>query len=627
MAGLLIIFGIFVKNCMEKNRGEIGMGVMADQYLIFCWHCQAEFDALSAADCGHANPTKTCPFCLKCFCDASKDYKKKYLKNCPKEILAEFTEAKDSLYMKIGEILVKAGKISVGQLDTALDKQRIVNKKLGEVLIMMSLVTPDELQLYLLNQKSVETIDLKNLKVDGDLVRQIGKDFCLDQKIVPIEIQEIAGGRMLRFAFYSISELPKLKKRSELQNFKLIPYLAPKEEIETMLQNMENTEKEIKIYTSLASARHLKLLNSLIRSAVQSKVSDVFFEFKSGQLKIFFRNGELLTPVQQAIEDPQEFFVKVKEICGIRSAAKNSTQESFLQLNKNLSHLKIKVLFYSGSDQENIRFKLSNLNDFAKKITDLNLENDEVDRLRAILEKPNGLFIVAGPVYSKANETLYALMNTMASERIATVENDVVLRNERFFQIENQGSDVTNAVYKNLLFYKPDSMFLFDYFQKNYDNQFLHFVGMGKLFIELQGFSYEEIFGKMVGEYDVPLSYLAENLRLLIFQRQAKILCPACKTPNPHPARELFKNKRLSGNYPIFQEKGCAQCQSSGYSRDEVFYEIFTMDNHERSTFKEEHLFNLDKKISEAGSLTISQKVVNRVLKGEISYRESCRFF
>jgi type II secretory ATPase GspE/PulE/Tfp pilus assembly ATPase PilB-like protein len=529
--------------------------------------------------------------------------------------------------MKIGEILVKAGKISMGQLHTALDKQRIVNKKLGEVLIMMSLVTPDELQLYLLNQKSVETIELKNLRVDGDLVHQIGKDFCLDQKIVPIEIQEIAGGRMLRFAFYSISELPNLKKRSELQNFKLIPYLAPKEEIEAMLQNMGNTEKDIKIYTSLAGAQQLKILNSLIRSAVQGKVSDIFFEFKSGMLKVFFRNGELLSPVQQPIEDPKEFIAKIKEICGFRQMTKNAAQESILNLNKNLSHLKIKALYFSGSDQENIRFKLSNMNDFAKKITDLNLADDEAGRLRAVLEKPNGLFIVAGPAYSKANETLYALMNTMASERIATVENDVILRNERFFQIENQGGDVTNAVYKNLLFYKPDSMFLFDYFQKNYDSQFLHFVEMGKLFIELQGFSYEEIFEKMVKEYDIPLSYLAENLRLLIFQRQVKILCPACKAPNPHPARELFKNKKLSSHYQIFQEKGCPECKSSGYTRDEIFYEIFTMENQERSQFKEEYLFSLDKKISEAGGLNISQKIINRVLKGEISYQESCRFF
>ncbi|MBN2399229.1 MAG: hypothetical protein JXI33_02695 [Candidatus Aminicenantes bacterium] len=600
---------------------------MANQYLIFCWHCQAEFDALSAPDCSHASPTKICPFCLKCFCDASKEYKKKYLKNGPKELLVEYTEAKSAQYLKIGEILVKAGKISIGQLNTALDKQRIVNKKLGEVLIMMSLVTPDELQLYLLNQKRVETIDLKNLKVDNELINQIGRDFCLDQKIVPIEIQEIAGGRMLRFAFYSIGELPKLKKSGELQKFKLIPYLAPKEEIENMLKNMEASEKEIKIYTSLADARYLKLLNSLIKAAVQNKVSDVLFEIKAGELKLFFRKGDLLSPVDLAVENHEGFFNKVKEICAIKPTAKNVPHESFLNLNKNLSHLKIKVLFYSGSDQENICFKISNLNDFSKKISDLYLEKEELDRLRAILEKPSGLFIVAGPAYSKVNETLYALMNSLALERIATVENDVILRKETFFQIENQDIDVTNAVYKNLLFYKPDSMFLFEYFQKNYDSQFLQFVEMGKLFIELQGFSYEEIFEKLIKEYDVPISYLVENLRVMIFQRQAKILCPVCKTPDPRPAQELFKNKNLSGQFRIFQEKGCPQCKSSGYGREEIFFEIFVMDNLERSQFKEKQLFFLDKKITENGNLTISQKILNRVLKGEISYQESCRFF
>lgn len=600
---------------------------MAEPYLISCWHCQGEFDAFSAPDCSHARPTKICPFCLKCFCDASPEYKKKYLKNCPKELLAEYSEAKGTPYLKIGEILVKAGKISMGQLTKALDKQRIVNKKLGEVLIMMSLVTPDELQLYLLNQKSVETIDLKSLKIDADLLRQVGKDFCLDQKILPIEIQEIAGGRMLRFAFYSINELPKLKKSSELQHYKLIPHLAPKDEIESMLKAIEAQEKEIKIYTSMAEAHYLKLLNSLIKSAVQDRMSDVFFEFKDGALRTYFRKGESLVPVDHAAENAAEFFAKIKEICGIKPSLKNASQEALLNLNKKLSHLKIKVHFYSGSDQENICFKISNLTEFEKKITDLIVERDELERLRAILEKPNGLFIVAGPAYSRVNETLYALMNFLAKERIATVENDVIVRKERFFQIENPDNDVTNAVYKNLLFYKPDSMFLFDFFQKNYDAQFLHFVEMGKLFIELQGFSYDEIFEKLNREFEIPLSFLAENLRLMIFQRQAKILCPRCKTPNPQPAQELFKNKNLSSAYQIFQENGCPDCKSSGSSRDEVFYELFIMDNLERAQFEEKHLFALDKKISESGNLTISQKILNRVLKGEISYQESSRFF
>jgi type IV pilus assembly protein PilB len=523
--------------------------------------------------------------------------------------------------------LVKAGKISIEQLDTALDKQRIVNKKLGEVLIMMSLITPDELQLYLLNQKSVEKIDLKNFSVDTGLILQIGKEFCLDQKILPIEIQEIAGGHVLRFAFYSVNDLPNLKKRGELQKFKLIPYLAQKEEIENLLKNLENTEKDVRIYTSLESTKYIRILNSLVKSAVQSRVSDIFFEFKSGQLAIFFRNGESLSRFTQPIDDPKEFFEKIKEICGFKREEKQSPRESWLNMSKSFSHLKIKVLYYSGGAQENIRFKFNNLKDFAKKIAELNLERDEVERIQSALQKPNGLFIVAGPAYNKASETLYALMNTLTNERLATVESDVVLRNERFFQIENQGGDVSDAVYKNLLFFKPDSMFLFDYFQKNFNRQFLNFVEMGKLFIELQGFSYEEIFEKMQVEYEIPPSFLVENLRLVLFQRQVKILCPHCKIPYPQSARELFKNKKLSSDYKIFQEKGCVECQFSGSSRDEIFYEVFTLDNHERAQFQKNNLVNLDKKISEVGNLTIAQKVLNRVLKGEVSYKESTRFF
>ncbi len=600
---------------------------MAEAYIIKCWHCMTEFDAATAADCSHCTPTKICPFCLKCFCNASAEYKNKYLKNCPKGLLSEGDALRESLYLKIGEILVKAGKISNAQLDKALDKQRIVNKKLGEVLIMMSLITPDELQLYLLNQKSIEKIELKNFALDTGLINQIGKEFCLDQKIVPIEIQEVSGGHVLRFAFYSMNDLPKLKGQGALEKFKLIPYLARKEEIETLLKSLENTEKDVKIYTSLDSTKHIRVLNALVKSAMQAKVSDVLFEYREGQLEIFFRNGEQLSRVSQPVDGAREFFDKLKEICGFKGDEKLPARESWLNLSKNFSHLKIKVLYYSTGSQENIRLKFHNLREYAKKVGELNLEGDEAERLRSILQKPSGLFVVGGPTYNKTPETMYALMNTLAGERIATVESEVVLRNERFFQIENQGGEVSDAVYKNLLFFKPDSMFLFDFFQRSYNRQFLNFVEMGKLFIEVQGFSYEEVFEKMQVEYEVPPSFLVENLRLVIFQRQVKTLCGVCKKPNPRSARELFKNKKLSGDYPVFQEAGCPECQSGGYGGDEIVYEIFTLDNHERALFQKNHLAVLDRKISEAGNLTIAQKVLNRVLKGEVSYKESSRFF
>lgn len=599
---------------------------VAQDYIIKCWHCQAEFDAAAAADCGHSAPTKICPFCLKCFCDAADDYKKNYLKNCPPELLPG-AGGSDPHGSRIGEILVKAGKISAGQLQQALEKQRILNRKLGEVLIMMSLVTPDELQLYLLNQKSVDKIDLNHFVLDPELVGQVGREFCLGQKIIPIEIQEVAGGRVLRFAFSSPGDLPRLKKRGELRRFKLIPYLARKEEIETLLKTLENGDGDARIRIEPDGSRPARLLNALVKSAVQARASDILFEFRAGQLEVFFRGGEQLARVSQDLGEPREFFARLKEVCGFREEPGRPTREAWLSLSKSFSHLKCKALYYAGGLQENVRLRFFNLRDHSRTAGELGLEREEAERVQAFLKEPAGLYLVAGPAYNRTGETMYALMNTLAGERIASVESTVVLRNERFFQIENQGGDIGDAVYKNLLFFKPDSMFLFDYFHKNFNRQFLDFVGQGKLFLELQGFSYEEVFEKLQVEHDVPASFLTANLRLVLFQRLVRTLCPACKQPNPLPARELFKGKKLSGDYRVFQESGCPACQGSGYGGDEVLFEVFTLDNGERPAFFKRHLAGLDRKISEAGNQTIAQKVLNRVLKGEVSRKESDRFF
>ena len=96
-------------------------------------------------------------------------------------------------------ILVKA-KISIEQPGTALDKQRIVNKRLG---------SPDHDvadhsgRAALLAQPEKHREDrLETFAVDTGLILQIGKEFCLTRRSCLIEIQEIAGGHVLRFAFF-----------------------------------------------------------------------------------------------------------------------------------------------------------------------------------------------------------------------------------------------------------------------------------------------------------------------------------------------------------------------------------------------------------------------------------------
>ena len=55
-------------------------GPSTELYLATCWNCLGEFDALGAVWCSDdpKNPTKLCPFCFRCFCQASEKYKQEF---------------------------------------------------------------------------------------------------------------------------------------------------------------------------------------------------------------------------------------------------------------------------------------------------------------------------------------------------------------------------------------------------------------------------------------------------------------------------------------------------------------------------------------------------------------------
>ena len=76
-------------------------------YNINCWNCMAEFDLMDSAFCNHFNPSKICPFCLRCYCDAPKDYKKQIQKKYTSEFLQEKDQYQEHKDLKLVEILIK----------------------------------------------------------------------------------------------------------------------------------------------------------------------------------------------------------------------------------------------------------------------------------------------------------------------------------------------------------------------------------------------------------------------------------------------------------------------------------------------------------------------------------------
>ena len=101
-----------------------------------CWNCLGEFDALGAVWCSDdpKNPTKLCPFCLRCFCDASAEYKQEFWRQAPPQLVDELQTLGKS-QDRLGDVLIRMKKITTPQLLDALVEQRRHGQRLGEILI------------------------------------------------------------------------------------------------------------------------------------------------------------------------------------------------------------------------------------------------------------------------------------------------------------------------------------------------------------------------------------------------------------------------------------------------------------------------------------------------------------
>jgi type IV pilus assembly protein PilB len=114
-------------------------------YLVICWNCLGEFDAAAAVWCSDdpKNPTKLCPFCLRCFCDASAEYKQEFWRQAPPALVDELQTLSRS-GDRLGDILIRMKKITTPQLLEVLIEQKETGRKLGVLLVARGLVSQED---------------------------------------------------------------------------------------------------------------------------------------------------------------------------------------------------------------------------------------------------------------------------------------------------------------------------------------------------------------------------------------------------------------------------------------------------------------------------------------------------
>ena len=92
--------------------------------------------------------------------------------------------------LKIGQILINMSAITPDQLDQALSMQKQNNLRLGEIIIKEKMCEEEKVCFALSKQFSIPFVDLDEIELKDELVNTISADLAEQAMVVPLELDE-----------------------------------------------------------------------------------------------------------------------------------------------------------------------------------------------------------------------------------------------------------------------------------------------------------------------------------------------------------------------------------------------------------------------------------------------------
>jgi len=138
--------------------------------------------------------------------------------------------------IRLGELLVRAGLITPEQLEEALSEQRRVGKRLGSLLVDSGLVSETQVTQILSQQLSVPWVSLHHIDFSRDLLDLVPVDLVERYCLIPIYIRRVRGlGDALYVAMDDPTNAQALAEVAERSRLHVRAMIAPPSDIRSAI--------------------------------------------------------------------------------------------------------------------------------------------------------------------------------------------------------------------------------------------------------------------------------------------------------------------------------------------------------------------------------------------------------
>lgn len=548
---------------------------------------------------------------------------------------------------RLGDQLIEKGLVTADQIAIAITEQKKHGKPLGQALVDLGFVSEAIMRDVLSESMGRASIDLSHAVPDKDAISLIPKQIASRHVVLPVSYD--AETKQLQLAMTDIYDVIVLDRiRSGLpSDIEIRPLLAGDTEIRHAIDQFYGYElsvdgilKEIETgvvdYQSLDVSGNeysqplVRLVDAILSDAVKNEASDLHFEPEQGFLRLRYRIDGVLRQIRSLHKDHwSAIAVRLKVMAGLNIAETRTPQDGRISLKVGGRTVDFRVSAQPTTHGENIVLRVLDRAKGIVPLDKLSLHPDNLDLLKLLMSRPEGIILVTGPTGSGKTTTLYSMLNFRKSieVNIMTLEDPVEYPMDMIRQTsinEVAKMDFASGI-RSLMRQDPDIILVGEVRDEATAEMALRAAMTGhQVFTTLHTNSALGAIPRLM-DIGIKPDIMAGNIIGIIGQRLIRTLCKHCKKARPsETVEELILG--IDHAVTLYDPAGCEKCGGAGYKGRLSVMEVLKMDADldeliaNRATTRE-----LLKHALANGFKTMADDGIRRIMQGETTIEELSR--
>ena len=484
---------------------------------------------------------------------------------------------------RLGDLLSQQNLITPEQLDFTLREQKATGELMGECLIRLGMITDTDLALVLSEQVNKPFVDLRKFLPDPKLLALVPPKVATHYEFLILskdgnELHIAIGDPFNQKAAEQVYRITGLIVKVHIAASGLLQKMIDRfyylieypieDEIRQITDKLrQNPTMEVDVQ---------QLVHNLLGSAVSYRVTDIHITPSDKSCRIMFRIDGVIKPNYVfPISLHSRITTNVKVQSGMDIAEQRKPQDGRMSFDFFGESFDIRVSSMRTRFGENIVMRLlPSRGGSTLGLRELGFSKEIQARLHRIFKLPYGMILVAGPTGSGKTTTLYAALREQdaISKNILTVEDPIEyeLLMIRQTQVNTRAGYTFASAIRTFLRQDPDVMLIGEIRDEETAGLAVRAALTGHLVLSTLHSNTAIAALARLKDLGISPYLLSTSLKGILAQRLIRRLCEHCKEETTLTPEQLEENK-LPADATYFKAGRCAHCQQTGYlGRDAI---------------------------------------------------------